>query len=319
MLSAILKLIRWKNLLIIAFTQYCIRYLLIGSMLKFMNLGIILQMSDFNFLLLCLSTLSIAAAGYIINDYFDTRIDSINKPQQVVVGKQISRRQAMLLHSLLNIVGVLLGFYVAYCVGLIKLGFIHLLSSGLLWFYSTNFKKQFLTGNIITSLLTAMVPMIVVLYELPMLLSKYKTVLQYSGVNFNHVLQFVAAYSGFAFLTALIREIVKDMEDAEGDSQFGCTTLPVVYGTEVSKRVVILLSVIEMVLLLFIQTKQYISADKISFTYFLICFQGGFAWFLYQINKASTPAQFHRASRTIKIIMLFGVAYSGIYYYLLIY
>ena len=319
MLPAIFKLIRWKNLLIIGFTQYCIRYLLINGMLKFMNLGIILQMSHFNFFLLSLSTICIAAAGYIINDYFDTRIDTFNKPDKVVVGKSISRRQAMLLHTLINIFGVALGFYVAYRVGLIKLGFIHLLSTGLLWFYSTDFKKQFLIGNIVTSLLTAMVPMIVVLYELPVLIAKYKTVLQYTGVNFNHIFLFVAIYAGFAFLTSMIREIVKDMEDHFGDKQFGCNTIPIAYGINGAKKVVYVLVIIEMILLLMVQIKQLASLDMKSFLYFAVCFQTGFTFFLIQIKKATTPTHFHKASRTLKIIMLLGVIYSALYYYLLVY
>lgn len=319
MLLAILKLIRWKNLLIIAFTQYCIRYLLINGMLKFMNLGIILQMSHFNFFLLSFSTICIAAAGYIINDYFDTRIDTFNKPDKVVVGKSIGRRQAMLLHTLLNIVGVALGFYIAYRVGVIKLGFIHLLCTGLLWFYSTDFKKQLLIGNIVTSILTAMVPMIVVLYELPVLVVKYKTVLQYAGVNFNHILQFVAIYAGFAFLTSMIREIVKDMEDNLGDQQFGCNTLPIAYGMKTTKKVVSTLVIIEMLLLLLVQIKQLASLDMTSFIYFALCFQTAFTIFLFQLRKAQAPIQYHKASRTLKIIMLLGVMYSGLYYYLLLY
>lgn len=319
MLSAIFKLVRWKNLLIIGFTQYCIRYLLINGMLKFMNLGIILQMSHFNFFLLSLSTICIAAAGYIINDYFDTRIDTFNKPDKVLVGKSISRRQAMLLHTVINVIGVALGFYVAYRVGVIKLGFIHLLSTGLLWFYSTDFKKQFLIGNIVTSMLTAMVPLIVVLYELPVLISKYKTVLQYSGLNFNHIFQFVAIYAGFAFLTSMIREIVKDMEDHFGDRQFGCNTIPIVYGISGAKKVVYGLVIIEMILLLIVQLKQLASLDMKSFLYFAICFQTGFSILLYQIKKASEPTHFHKASVTLKIIMLLGVLYSVLYYYLLVY
>jgi 4-hydroxybenzoate polyprenyltransferase len=319
MLGAILKLIRWKNLLIIAFTQYCIRYLLINGMLKFMNLGIILQLSHFNFFLLSLSTVCIAAAGYIINDYFDTRIDTFNKPDQVVVGKSISRRQAMLFHTIINIIGVSLGFYVAFRVGVIKLGFIHLLSTGLLWFYSTDFKKQLLVGNIVTSLLTAMVPMIVVLYELPVLIVKYKTILQFSGLNFNHILQFVAIYAGFAFLTSLIREIVKDMEDHFGDQQFGCNTVPIAYGISGAKKVVYTLVIIEMILLFLVQIKQLASLDMTSFLYFALCFQTSFSIFIFQIKKATSPKQFHKASTTLKIIMLLGVLYSALYYYLLLY
>lgn len=319
MLVGILKLIRWKNLLIIAFTQYCVRYLLISGMLKFMDAGIILQMSHFNFFLLCLSTLFIAAAGYIINDYFDTRIDTFNKPDKVVVGKSISRRQAMLLHSVLNVLGVAIGFYIAYRVGLIKLGFIHLLSTGLLWFYSTDFKKQLFIGNIVTALLTAMVPLIVVLYELPVLISKYKTVLLYNNLNFNPVFKFVAVYAGFAFLTTLIREIVKDMEDYFGDKQFGCNTVPIAFGMQGAKKMVYGLIGVEMILLLLVQLKQLASLDMTSFVYFAICFQLSFTLVLIQIKKAGTSLQFQKASSTLKIIMLLGVLYTALYYYLLLY
>ena len=319
MLTGVLRLIRWKNLLIIAFTQYCIRYLLISGMLKFMNLGIILQMSNFNFLLLSISTLCIAAAGYIINDYFDNKIDQHNKPDKVVVGKEISRRQAMFLHTILNIIGVLIGFYVAYRVGVIKLGLIQLLCTGLLWFYSTEFKKQVLIGNIVTSFLTALVPLIVVLYEMPLLISKYKTVLQYSGVNLNHILQFVAAYAGFAFLTSLIREIVKDMEDLGGDHKFGCRTLPIVYGISTAKIVVYVFIVIEIILLFIVQLKQLASLDMTSFLYFGFAFQLPLLVLIFMVKKANTPAQFHKASSLLKGIMLLGVSYTGLYYYLLLY
>jgi 4-hydroxybenzoate polyprenyltransferase len=208
---------------------------------------------------------------------------------------------------------------VAFRVGVVKLGFIHILSTVLLWFYSTDFKKQILIGNIVTSLLTAMVPMIVVLFELPVLIVKYKTVLQFSGLNFNHILQFVTIYAGFAFLTSMIREIVKDMEDHFGDRQFGCNTIPIAYGISGAKKVIYVLVVIEMILLLLVQIKQLASLDMSSFLYFAICFQTGFSIFLYQIKKATAPKQFHAASTTLKVIMLLGVMYSALYYYLLLY
>jgi 4-hydroxybenzoate polyprenyltransferase len=171
----------------------------------------------------------------------------------------------------------------------------------------------------VTSLLTAMVPLIVVLYELPVLIAKYKTVLQFSGVNFNHIFQFVAIYAGFAFLTSIIREIVKDMEDHFGDKQFGCNTIPIAYGIKGAKNIVYVLVIIEMILLFMVQIKQLASLDMKSFLYFVLCFQMGFTFFLYQIKKATTPTHFHKASSTLKIIMLLGVIYSALYYYLLVY
>jgi len=174
-------------------------------------------------------------------------------------------------------------------------------------------------GNIVTTLLTAMVPMIVVLYELPVLVAKYRTVLQFNGLNFNHIFKFVAIYAGFAFLTSMIREIVKDMEDHFGDRQFGCNTLPIAIGISSTKKVVYALVIIEMIVLLMVQVKQLASLDMTSFVYFAICFQTPFCFLLYQIKKAQEPIQFHKASRTLKVIMLLGVIYSGLYYYLLLY
>lgn len=317
MLYSVLKLIRWKNLLIIAFTQYFVRYFLIYGMLEFMNLGIVFQLSHFVFFLLCLSTILIAAAGYIINDYFDTKIDAFNKPDKVVVGKSISRRQAMFLHTVLNVIGVALGFYVGFKAGLIKLGFIHLLCTGLLWFYSTDFKKKLLIGNIITSLLTAMVPLIVLLYEIPPLVSKYKTILQFYHVNFNHIISFVLGYTAFAFFTTLIREIVKDTEDYLGDSQFGCNTLPIAFGVVHTKKIIYALALIEMVALAFLQYQQYSSADYISLIYFGLCFQLNFVVFIWMVKKAQKPSDYHKASSLLKLIMLAGVLYCAVYYYLL--
>lgn len=319
MLLAFFKLIRWKNLLLIAFTQYCIRYLLINAMLKFMNLGIILQMSHFNFFLLSLSTMLIAAAGYIINDYFDTKIDGFNNPSHVIVGKQISRRQAMFLHSILNVIAVALGFYLGYKSGMPRLGLIHLFSTGLLWFYSTDFKKQLIVGNVVVAVLTAIVPLLVVLYEMPLLINKYRTVLSFSGTNLNFVLRFVFGYAAFAFITTLIREIIKDMEDYLGDEKFGCNTLPIAYGIKNTKRIVYVLIIITMCLLFTIQLQQLASLDLTSFLYFGIAFQLLLTVLIFLVKKAQTPAQYHKASRVLKVVMLLGVAYTGLYYYLLLY
>ncbi len=284
-----------------------------------MNLGFVFQLSHFHFFLLCLSTILIAAAGYIINDYFDTRIDAFNKPNKVLVGHSISRRKAMLLHSILNVVGVILGFYVGYKVGVIKLGLIHVISTGLLWFYSTDFKKQFLIGNLIVALQTALVPFIVVLYEIPPLISKYRTVLIESDSNFNHIVMFVSLYAGFAFYTTFIREIVKDMEDIAGDEKFGCRTLPIVYGITNTKKVIFFLTALEMLFLTAIQVRQLFSFDIASFIYFFVCFQIGFLIFLYQVKKSTEPVHFHKASRILKIIIMFGILYSAVYHYLLLY
>lgn len=312
------KLIRWSNLAIIALTQCVVRYGIIQPMIEYMNIGMKLELSTLNFLLLMLSTLLIAAGGYVINDYFDNNIDRINKPQHVVVGKNISRRQAMLTHSVLNVLGVALGFWVAYQIGVVKLGLIQLFSTGLLWFYSTDFKKRLLAGNLLIALLTAMVPFTILLFEIPPLIAAYKIMLADMNLNFNHIMIFVGGYAGFAFITTLVREIIKDMEDVEGDEKFGCETMPIVWGIKTSKAISIGLILTTMLLLAFIMTQQFHDKDHISFAYFLTFLQLPSVWLSAKVFKAQTARDFHLASRLQKFIMLGGVFYALVFKYLLL-
>src|ERR1700747_2647931 len=144
---AFLKLIRLQNLLVIAFTQYMMRWCLIYPILK--TRGFELQFSNFHFFLLSLSTVMIAAAGYIINDYFDVRIDKVNKPEHLVIDKGVKRRVAMGAHMVINVIAILIGFYISHIIGNWKLGFIFFICALGLWLYSTSFKRQFLIGNIV--------------------------------------------------------------------------------------------------------------------------------------------------------------------------
>ncbi len=314
-----LELIRLPNLLIIAFTQYAMRYLIMEPLLPSASFS--LQFSNLHFFLLVLSTLFIAAAGYIINDYFDTRTDRINKPDKVVVGVSVNRRTAMTLHTIFNVIGVGIGIYLSIHIGIISLSFIFFLAAGLLWFYSTNYKRQFLIGNLTVSFLTAMVPLIVVLFEIPMLNKEYGTImLQYSS-SFNYIFIWVAGFSIFAFLTTLIREIIKDTEDFEGDAAYGMKTLPIVAGISLTKTILGLLITGTVFLLSFILVKFIMFSgertDYISLTYFAAFLIIPFVILLTLILIAREKADYHRASLLIKLIMLFGVMYSFVVYYLI--
>ncbi len=312
---AFLKLIRVQNLLLIAFVQYLIRYCLIGAMVRFS--GLQLQMSDFDFFLLSLSTVMIAAAGYSINDYFDTQIDRVNKPDKVLVGRTIKRRVAMGAHLVISFLAIGIGFYLAHKVGMVKLGFIHVLSAGFLWFYSTDFKRQLVLGNLVVAMLAAMVPLIVGLYEIPLLIKKYRELLIESSTNFNFIFYFVAAYSGFSFLTTFIREVIKDLEDYAGDKEFGRNTIPVALGTKVAKGIIAMLLIVCMVLIALLQLKQWESGDKISFYYFLLALQIPFAFLLYKISSAKVAKDYAFASSLSKLIMFFGICFTLVFYFLI--
>ena len=317
-LGSILRLIRFPNLVIIAATQYAMRYLLMEPLLP--SDTFTLQFGDIQFFFLVLSTIFIAAAGYIINDYFDTQADMINKPARVVVGVKVSRRVAMTLHAALNIIGVGIGIYLAFYIELPSLSFVFLIATGLLWFYSTNYKRQFLVGNLSVAFLTGLVPLMVVLFEIPMLNREYGQVMLRNDASFNYIFAWVGGFSFFAFLTTLTREVIKDAEDFEGDMAYGMKTVPIVLGVVWTKVVVLLLIGLTVFMLIYLQVKYILFSveplDYFSLAYFLLFLILPLIGLSVQVLSAKTKRGYSRASNLIKIVMLTGILYSALVFYL---
>ena len=144
-----LNLIRWKNLLIIALVQVLIKYAL------FLPFNIDITLNWFGFSLLVLSTLCIAAAGYVINDLYDLETDLVNRPERVIVGKLISEKTANNLFIALNVIGVLIGFYLSHLVGKSSFFALFVIISALLYVYASYLKQSLLIGNIVVSILVA--------------------------------------------------------------------------------------------------------------------------------------------------------------------
>lgn len=265
-----------------------------------------LQFPWYDFLLLVAATVFITAGGYVINDYFDIKTDLINKGK-VIVGTKIPRRQAMMWHNILNIAGVSLGFYISSRAGYIWLGTLFLVVSGLLYFYSASYKRQFLIGNIVVALLTAMVPMLVVFYEWPALY-KYYSLHALRLPEFNFIVYWIGGFSLFAFITNLIREIIKDIEDFEGDLAYGRNTIPVVIGI-LSAKIVSVCLIIIMVVLLYIIWHFFIS-DTITLIYITAAIVLPLLFVIYKLVRSDEKRELHYASRMMKIVMLSGVFYS---------
>ncbi|MEN8157015.1 MAG: geranylgeranylglycerol-phosphate geranylgeranyltransferase [Bacteroidota bacterium] len=317
-MRSILRLVRLPNLAIIAATQYAMRYLIMEPLLPAEQFE--LQLGEVQFFLLVLSTVFIAAAGYIINDYFDTRTDLINKPARVVVGVEVGRRVAMILHATLNIFGVAIGIYLGFFIDLPALSIVFLLATGLLWFYSTNYKRQFLVGNLSVAFLTGLVPLMVVLFEIPLLNRIYGQEMLLHHVSFNYIFAWVGGFSFFAFLTTLIRELIKDTEDFEGDAVYGMKTVPIVLGIKWTRVVVVVLIVMTLFMLIYLLQKYIIfsvePADYLSLGYFVLLLLIPLLLLAIQMIAARNKKDFHRASRLIKLIMLTGILYSGVVFYL---
>jgi 4-hydroxybenzoate polyprenyltransferase len=331
---AFLKLIRLPNLLIIVLTQYAIRYGIIYPILISISddVDIDLQMTSLDFFLLSLSTVMVAAAGYIINDYFDVKVDRVNRPNTIIVGKYIKRRVAMGAHIVISSLAILIGGFIAYKVGNWKLVFIQIASVGALWYYSTMFKKQVLVGNLVVALLAALVPFVAGLYELILqhanidetvnnLLFYLDAETPFNDVKyvlselFRNIMYWVIGFTMFAFISTMVREIIKDIEDYEGDKKYFSNTLPVVYGKAKAKVVAQLIAIIMIGLVGYLQYLQLKGKDMASLMYFLFTIQLPLIYVIYKLNQASGKKDFTKLSSFVKLIMLMGILYTLFFYY----
>lgn len=244
----LLKLIRPINLLIIVLTMYSIGGYLDFVYQDFKN-GNTLVLT-FNFFLLVISTVMIAAAGNIINDYFDVRADRINRPDRTIIMKHIKRRWAIVFHWILNFVAFGIAIYLGLKLDTFWYVFIHLLSINLLWFYSMHLKRTLVIGNVVIALLTALVPVLVGIYYQDF----FRTTILEKAHPFNlDSYKFFPIYLSlglglFAFLLNFTREIIKDMEDVKGDLVLKARTIPIVYGLKKSRNVAVLFLLITMTL-----------------------------------------------------------------------
>ena len=296
------KLIRIQNLLIIALTQYLFRY---AILLPIMDLEhIVPNLSHFNFALLVISTLLIAAAGYAINDYFDIRIDRINKRKNIIVGHHFSRRKVMMLHTTLSIIGVLIGAYVSYKAGSLKLSAINLVMAILLWLYSVKYKAYFLVGNIIVAVAAAMTIVIVWLFETAALISVSKIII----LNAHLLSIFLWIYVGFAFVLTLIREIIKDVEDVEGDKKVGCQTIPVVMGINRTKYILTVLMALSLITLIYICYLAHgLHSLRFLFWYVVIAVVLPVIYMVYITITSKKKEDYTFLSKVAKFIMLAGI------------
>jgi 4-hydroxybenzoate polyprenyltransferase len=269
--------------------------------------------NDTAFYFITITSILIAAAGYIINDYFDVNIDQVNKPAKVLVGEHISRRWVIFWHLILSLLGIYL-LTIAFPFKdfwLIHVGNITCIL--LLWFYSTNFKKNFLVGNVVIALLTAWSIAIVYFSKFTATELLHPKVHDIAHVRF---FKLMLLYSAFAFILTLIREALKDMEDMEGDEKFGCRTLPIVWGLKPTKVYLAVWLLVVIVALSIIQVFVLPYGWWISVLYCIVFIILPLTYVLFKLSKSFTHTDFAILSFWIKVSMLAGIVSMAFFYFL---
>lgn len=260
--------------------------------------GVASCVSDLHWVLLALATMLIAASGNVVNDIFDQNIDFHNKPDRMIVGKIVSEERAWNFYYALGSLGLGLGMLLCWDLGNISNSLIFMLSAGGLYFYSYSYKRQFLIGNLVIAFLAGLVPF------LPLYIQMMCTPNLWMELPWAPIL---VALGFFSFLTTLIREMIKDMEDLKGDRFAQCTTIPIVLGVKATKAIVIVLIMVLMTAIVSLQTAWVREEEWLMFGYFLIAVQLPAAAIILQVMRGESPKDFRLASTLTKVLMLGGI------------
>ncbi|WP_276379957.1 geranylgeranylglycerol-phosphate geranylgeranyltransferase [Flavobacterium sp. H4147] len=291
-----LKLIRYKNLLMLAFMQVLFRYVFLAQQ------DVPLALAEWQYGLLVLSTVLIAAAGYVVNNIFDIPSDTINKPNDVVVGRGISETRAYNIYIGLNITGVALGFYLSNVIMRPMFASLFIFIASLLYFYATNLKQIMIIGNVVVALLLAASVLIIGVFDL------FPATTSENQAQMASLFSILLDYALFAFIINFIREIVKDIEDVDGDYNQGMNTLPIAIGKSRAAKIALATAIMAFILLLLYTTKYFFENNLLIVTFYSFAFVlAPLLYFIVKIFGAKTQKDFHHLSTILKLILFFGI------------
>ncbi|MFZ4462579.1 MAG: geranylgeranylglycerol-phosphate geranylgeranyltransferase [Bacteroidales bacterium] len=298
------RIIRWPNLLIMAVLMAGLRYILILPRLEMA--GLFIQDNLINFILLVYSVLAIAAGGYVINDILDLEIDSINKPEDQIIGKKISLISARKFYLFLTLSGIFTGIALSVLLGSAYLGVFFPAMAALLFYYSKRYKGRLITGNLVVAFASAMVLIITWNAEFSFLKKADIAILESLG-TIRMISSFVFIYALIAFLLSLVREIVKDMEDIDGDEKEGCATIPIVFGMNLARNIAFGLIIFVMLVIGWWQFSLYGKAmnhmaNSLFISQIVACVT------LFLLTNANNKISLHKVSLFLKIWMISGMA-----------
>lgn len=305
----IMRLVRWSNLLFLA--------ALIWLMEKWVAVPVLdkvfgEQLPWYMLLLLISAVIFIAAGGYVINDYFDVKIDRINRPDEVVITRTVSKTAAMRMSIVLSSIGIVCGLIVAGLLRSLTIGILFILIPGLLWFYSSSYKRLFMVGNLIIALLAGITPLMVAMANVAILELRYGTILPYTTLP-HDLYAWIGGFALFAFLLTWMREIVKDLQDQMGDRELECHSMPVVWGDKWTKVFVTGLIVITLAIIghLWFHALPFpIGWSSLSTRYIFLGIVIPLIASLWLLWAAKIPSDYKICQQVIKFTMLIGMLYS---------
>lgn len=296
-MRAIVNMLRVPNLLIIALTFIFLRYLVFIPV--YTTFSIAIKTGSLYFILMVTATILIAVAGYVSNDFFDVVTDKVNKPKKQYIGTLMSPGSALATAISLSFAAVIFSLWLTWLLKSWIPAVILLLALSVTWWYAIQLKKSFLWGNIAVSCMTAGT------IAMAWLIEKQYTKVQDEPATI--ITTIISAISIFAFLLSLLREIVKDMEDIEGDKLIKCRSLPIVLGIPFTKTILLILVVFTIMLLVIAQIYLLPNNRFIAIIWLSICVEFPLIYFIYSLKKAQEKIEFHRLSTMLKWIMLGGI------------
>lgn len=305
-----MRLVRWGNLLFLGALVWVMEKWVAVPILNAAAYGE--QMPWYILLLLEIAVILIAAGGYVINDYFDVKIDRINRPDAVIVTRTVSKPAAMRLSICLSAAGAACGILEAILLRSMTIGILFVIVPGLLWFYSSSYKRLFMIGNLTIALLAAVTPMLVAITNVAILQLRFETILPYISLP-HDLYAWLGGFALFAFLLTWIREIIKDMQDQMGDRELECHSMPVVWGDLWTKVFVTALIILTLAIIGHIWYRLLpfpIGWTSLSTRYIALGIVVPLLSAIWLLWSAKIPSDYKSCQQVIKFAMLIGMLYG---------
>ena len=307
-----MRLVRWSNLLFLGALVWLMEKWVAVPILNRTGYGE--QLPWYVLWLLIVAVVLIAAGGYVINDYFDVKIDRINRPDDVIVTQSISKPAAMRLSMILSGTGAACGITAAFLLRNTTIGIIFVVVPGLLWFYSSSYKRLLIIGNVTIALLAATVPLLVAFAneaQLKILHHNDLSVMPYTPAH--TIYAWIGGFALFAFLLTWVREIIKDMQDQMGDRELECHSMPVVWGERWTKVFVTGLIVVTIAIIghLWYHVLPFPTVwNNLSTRYIALGIIIPLLSAIWLLWSAKIPSDYKTCQQVIKFTMLIGMLYS---------